>query len=165
MYRTIQTKISCIAISLFATITTILALYGIVIDQSIGLHTNCVWYDRLLYPFAHANMLHLLVNLYIFNICFLKCNMSVRQMVASFLIALIAPASATNVVGLSGVCFALFGILFAHIKKDKRVTYLLQVAISLLIGCIVPHLAWTVHLFCFVIGLVVGLIFKKCLQQ
>lgn len=91
--------------------------------------------------------------------------MSIRQMAMSFLIAYIVPASLTNVVGLSGVCFALFGILFAHIKKGNRVTYLAQVFVTILIALIVPHIAWQIHLFCFVIGLILGVIFKSFLQQ
>lgn len=165
MYRTTPTKISCIVISLLSIVMTLLTINNILLSKSIGLHSYCSLLERLLYPFIHANILHLVVNLYIFNLCFYKCNMSVRQMALSFLIALFAPSSLINVVGLSGVCFALFGILFAHIKKGKRKTYLTQVFVTILIGLVVPHLAWSVHLFCFIIGMVLGLIFKRFLQQ
>lgn len=165
MYRTTQTKISCIVVTLLSIIATLLASYNIFLSKDFGLHSNCSLLERSLYPFIHANILHVIVNIYIFNLCFYKCNMSVRQMVLSFVIGFFAPASLSNVVGLSGVCFALFGILFAHIKKGKRVTYLAQVFITILVGLIVPHIAWSVHLFCFAFGLFSGLIFKNFLQQ
>ena len=165
MYRTTPTKISCFVISAISVLTTLLATHNFLLNKHIGLHSGCSLFERLLYPFIHANILHLVVNLYIFNLCFYRCNMSIRQMAMSFLIAYIVPASLTNVVGLSGVCFALFGILFAHIKKGNRVTYLVQVFVTILIALIVPHIAWQIHLFCFVIGLILGVIFKKFLQQ
>lgn len=165
MYRTTPTKISCFVISAISILTTLLATHNFLLNKNIGLHSGCSLFERLLYPFIHANILHLVVNLYIFNLCFFRCNMSIRQMAISFLIAFVVPTSMTNVVGLSGVCFALFGILFAHIKKGNRVTYLAQVFVTILVALIVPHIAWQTHLFCFVIGLILGVIFKKYLQQ
>lgn len=161
MYRNRRTKIVCWAISIASIIAYILRVMA---HMEYALYSNCTILERLIYPISHANWLHLGVNLYMFNLCFYKCNMSLRQMACAFLVAWIAPATSIHVVGLSSVCYALFGILFAHIK-GKRSMYLTQVLITIIVGMLVPRFSWQIHSFCFLVGLAIGFPLKKILQQ
>ncbi|MCF0202155.1 MAG: hypothetical protein HUK08_02205 [Bacteroidaceae bacterium] len=120
----------------------------------LALFDGCPLVNRLLYHHFHANLLHLLLNMW----CFLSCVLFVRvragHIALAFLIASATPplyTGATPIIGLSGVCYALLGIIsrYAVNKKQYHFSVLLTILCPALLSWlgVIGGLANGVHLW------------------
>ena len=126
---------------------------------------------HLLYPLSHANIWHLAGNLFIL---WLLRGERLRlwqdyaiAVVCSFipaipgLLDLISTAEPLSTVGCSGVLFAELGIRWgAWCRKmqsaEAYLTFCQRLMPFVLVGFLIPHINWSIHLYCVIAGLVYG---------
>lgn len=126
-----------------------------------GIRVGCTWLARASYPLFHVNILHAICNAWCLITLVFYYDLHWWRLLAAYLIAISIPAlllSATPVVGLSGVCFALMGLCLPIVQR--KLYFSAWVAAFLAVGVILPGVAWAVHLYCYVIGWLVGDIIK-----
>lgn len=113
---------------------------------------------RFTYQFAHAGMLHALVNCWcLLSVEFLR-EVSWRKLLSAYIISATFPSallSATPIVGCSGACFALLGMC----ALGEGVRYHISMAAVLSIGFLLPSMASWLHLYCYAAGLLLSLPF------
>lgn len=105
---------------------------------------------------AHANIAHCLLNCYaLLAVCFLM-----RVTVRDYLIALAVGVCAlylpwqSYILGVSGMVYALYAIMSWRVPHRRKFhTYMLA---TILIGVLIPHVAYLYHLVCYVAGVIVG---------
>ncbi len=112
---------------------------------------------RLLYPFLHVSLLHVLLNIYCFILLVFRYSCSISSMVLGYITCALCPEwllTDTPTLGLSGMYFFLLGriTLGAHWSKS---TYVWLVAM-LLLGFVVPSTNGSIHLYAYVVGLAIG---------
>lgn len=116
--------------------------------------------NRLLFNFVHFNFVHLAVNLYSFLFLTLLCNVKWWQFLASIAIAAVIPCHLlceTPIVGLSAIIYAATGMIIFSSSKFWYLLILNLLFIS--IGFFMPMVSGTTHLWCFALGLAIGLFF------
>ena len=158
VYQEKKAKATALILSLlFITLSLIRIEY-----HAIGLYPHCPLWHHAVYHFFHANVLHALVNsLCLVSIVFLT-NTKIWQLLCAYSIAsafpvsLFAPLLADKpVVGASGVCYVLFGMLAVPLKGKG--VYLLWIAMLLLISFIYRESSgFYLHLFGFAGGVMVA---------
>ena len=113
---------------------------------------------RFTYQFAHAGMLHALVNCWcLLSVEFVR-EVSWRKLLAAYIISAIFPSvllSATPIVGCSGACFALLGMC----ALGEGVRYHIFIVAVLSIGFFMPSMASWLHLYCYAAGLLLSIPF------
>jgi len=122
-----------------------------------GIRVDCTWLARLSYPLFHAGILHAICNAWCLITLVFYYDLHWWRLLTAYGIAISIPAlllSATPVVGLSGVCFALMGLCLPIVQR--KLYFSAWVAAFLAVGIILPGVAWVVHLYCYVVGWVVG---------
>lgn len=127
-----------------------------------GLYQGCTLWQRFSYPFLHASLLHCIVNCWVLLSVAFSRKVPFWQLFTAYIIAITYPvgiftslAEYDAVVGLSGLVFALLGIITPSTAKLAGV---LSIVTFILIGAIMPNVAWTLHLYCYLVGLTVGMI-------
>lgn len=154
-----ETKVASLVLTLI-----VFCLLCLPIDVSaVGVSQGCTLWQRLCYSFFHANIIHAAVNCWcLLSICFAR-PISIWQLVVAYIIASTYPIDTLSAwygnqlptVGLSGVIFALLGIISVMSRK-----WWLNVAIIgsfIMAGFFLPHINATLHLYCYLVGLLVGL--------
>lgn len=129
------------------------------VRETLGLYAGCPWYGRLGYPFAHANILHAMVNSWCLLSFAFAYDISWKQLLAAYIIAISFPNSlldAIPVVGASGVCFALIGIV--ALRSKRRVFFQFWVLSILAVGFLFPSCAAWLHVYCYLLGLLIGML-------
>lgn len=129
-------------------------------SQSFGLSLASPSTNRLLYFTLHANILHVMVNVYAFLTLSFLCRARIWQMCAAILIAATIPAitlSPTPMVGFSTIVYAMAGMVILG-GSDWR---WLAFCNLLLIGAQSFFAGFAVmpHLYCFCMGCAIGFIF------
>lgn len=126
---------------------TVLCLIGY--SFHIGFYHGCPWWRHIAYCFSHANVWHLIINLYVL--------WSIRNKVSfipAFVIAFVASYLPMYVdkptMGLSGFLFAAFGIMWGKTGRWKEATR--KVMPFVLCTMILPNVNGLLHLWCFWIG-------------
>jgi membrane associated rhomboid family serine protease len=114
--------------------------------------------------FAHAGIIHLLLNMYALSILGSATEELVGT-VKTYVIYLIgglagglaylASSPSLPAVGASGAIFALLGFLFTYSAFNLRILFF--IVLNVLIGFIVPNIAWEAHLGGLAVGLAAGL--------
>lgn len=119
------------------------------------------------YMFQHVNIIHLLLNSFSFIVVWIALQKHVKQLhilpvfLIAFMVSFLHCASFTApTVGVSGVIYAMMGILTLYIKNKNLVIFLLSVLASLGVSYFVPNSNFFVHLYCFVGGAVYGMLDK-----
>lgn len=135
-----------------------LVLYFVDINHHIyGIRVSAPMEARLLYPFLHVSLLHVLLNIYCFILLVFGYSISIRSMALGYITCVLCPEwilTDTPTVGLSGIYFFLLGriTLVAHWSKS---TYMWLVAM-LLLGFVIPSTNGPIHLYAYVVGLAIG---------
>lgn len=114
-------------------------------------------WQRLAYPFAHANFLHAAVNAWCLLSLVFSYNVSSWQCLAAYAIAVAVPSfvlTAQPVVGLSGVCFALIGLMSFSVRR--RLYYQAWAAAALAIAFFFSNAAALLHLWCYAMGVLMA---------
>lgn len=148
MLREKETKILALILSVLMLIlffaVTDKAQYGLSVERH-GIA------NRLCYPFLHANLLHLGLNLWCFLSCVFLLNATMRHMILAFFSAMTMPAtSVLPTIGLSGVCYSLLGMLMWYVPNKR--TYNVCMVLSMLVpiifmGGVVNNFA---HVYCYI---------------
>jgi len=116
---------------------------------------------RMLYHFFHANFLHALCNVWCLLALVFYYHIRWPEFALAWAVAALVPAFCITAptVGLSGICFALMGIVFPRVARKGL--YLSWMAGFLALGFLFPAVAAVLHLWCFAIGCAVGYIYSK----
>ena len=128
---------------------TILSLFGSLLHRGIGVLANDSLIPHLTYSFQHANIWHMLANLFVlWNI---KQKMNV---VSGFLIAVAASFlpmfTDRSTVGMSGLLFAMFGIMWGE-RGDFKGCLKAGMPV-ILIMMLIPDIKGLLHLYCYLVG-------------
>lgn len=128
---------------------------------AVGIYSGCGLSCRLLYPFYHANLLHAILNAWcLLSIVFIY-DTSIWRLTLAYIIAVTIPSlflSVIPTVGLSGVVFALFGSI--SFEVGRKLYYQLWMLVYLATGFLFPNTNAWVHLYCYIVGLLVALLNK-----
>lgn len=130
--------------------------------QVVGLSDGSHFMSRMCYPFFHANIFHLLINSYALLSIFFLSNPKPTDVIVSAAIAVLIPSSLLSgipVVGMSVFIFAMTGVLVARAKE--WVSFFLFNLLVIICGAMIARIAFVVHLYGFVSGMVYGLITAK----
>lgn len=151
-------KISALIISI---LVFCLALQHVDNWEAVGIYSGCGLTCRVLYTFYHANLLHALLNAWcLLSVVFIY-DTSVWRLLIAHIIACTIPAiclSDIPTVGLSGVVFALFGSI--SFEVERKAYYQLWMLAYLVVGFLFPNTNAWVHLYCYIVGLLVALLNK-----
>ena len=148
LHKKTMTKNISLAISLIAIALSICGVHG----------AYYKWADIML----HANIFHCLANVWALLYACFMLRTKVLELVLSAIIGatLIYLPCNEHVIGLSGSVYALYAIVsYRMINKKKFHTYM---AAFILLSMLVPSLAGTYHLLCYLTGLATGYIIKLC---
>lgn len=125
--------------------------------QSVGIFTDADILQRLTYSFFHASLLHALINIWcLLAIVFIYDVSSIKLLVA-YLIAVVAPGCVLHnipTVGLSAVCFALFGSIAFQVRR--KLYYNACIIFYIALGFLFPLVNGWLHFYSYVAGLLVG---------
>lgn len=133
----------------------------------LGFAVGTPFATRLLYMVAHRSTLHLVTNLFAFNVLM---NATQRQQltyapVVALGAALLATFGVEQIeptVGLSGVCYALLGSIAAYHLREKRfVSTLAMIAIVNIVVAIWGNSNTALHALAFAYALILQIIIKK----
>lgn len=124
-----------------------------------GIHVGCSWLARMSYPLFHVNILHAFCNAWcLISLVFLY-DLPWWKTALAFLLAISIPScllTETPVVGMSGACFALMGLTVPIVRRKAML--LGWINLFLVVGFFFPNVAAWLHVYCFTVGLVAGLI-------
>lgn len=125
-----------------------------------GIYAHCPISSRLLYSFFHASFFHALTNVWcLLSLVFIN-NMTLRDILIAYLIALSFPVDTLcplfpilhqPTVGLSGLCFALFGIYSSRVYYKWR--FHLYIIFFLALTSLAPQLNTPLHLWSYLVGI------------
>lgn len=127
--------------------------------NAVGISRGCSLWQRMCYPFFHATILHALVNCWCLLSIAFNSSIHIWKLMAAYIIAISYPdilMGSQPTVGLSGLIFALLGIISLSAGR-----WYINVPILLCIascGFLLPNINATLHLYCYLVGLMVGLL-------
>ena len=152
-------RIAKIEIVLFA-IVCIAVLLLPTDPLSIGIYTDCRWWQHLTYQFAHANIFHLAVNIYVMYFCITRFNLSQSQILSCFIISAILPAlSHIPTIGASGIVYAMLGIINTMVVEKAK--FAAWIALYITISYFFNN-NWCIHLCCYLLGFLSNYIAILC---
>lgn len=112
---------------------------------------------RLIYPFLHVNMWHLLCNLAVLWTVRNRINViaaySIAFVASFFPMYVSCPTS-----GMSGLLFAMFGIMWGEAGRAKAALRTGFPTIALTF--ILPQVNGLLHLYCYAVGILYGFVWK-----
>lgn len=122
---------------------------------------------RLVYPFLHASLLHVIGNCWCLLLIVFYYNIGMSRLLIAYVVAVTAPAFlfSSVTIGFSSVIFCLFGqTVFAVRRKMYLNCWILYfILLGFLLPAICSLFGWQVaapnnfiHIYCYVVGLLVG---------
>lgn len=151
------------AVLLLTAIMLLLSLSDIAL-HALSVSEASPFTRRLTYQFAHAGLLHALINCWcLLSVEFFR-DVSWRKLLAAYIISATFPSillSSTPIVGCSGMCFALLGMC----ALGERLKYHIFMAAMLSVGFFLPSMAAWLHMYCYVAGLLVALPFYPMIRK
>lgn len=125
----------------------------------IGFYEGCPIFNRLAYSFCHANVWHLAVNLFV--LWSIQGKLYIIAPLAIAVYSSLLPMYVTApTMGLSGFLFAWFGIAWG--KALKPWSGFIAVLPYLCITMLISNVNGLLHLYAFLIGLILSYIYFKC---
>lgn len=125
---------------------------------SVGVTPHASLWKRLLYPFFHAGILHAVCNLWCIIAMERYYCLSPWLYLTAYVIAVTVPdvvLTAQPTVGLSGVCFALMGLLTWIVAR--RLYWTAWVVAFMAVGFIMPAVNAWLHVYCYTVGVIIGI--------
>lgn len=147
------------AASLVLTIVIAVLLLLPINVKAAGMSQGCSLWQRVCYPFLHASILHAAVNCWCLLSIVFNRTIMMWQMIAAYVIAVSYPSvwmGQTVTVGLSGMLFALLGII--SVMSRKCYLNVAVIGSVILFGYLFPNINASLHLYCYLVGLMVGLL-------
>jgi len=141
------------------TISVLLIILSFFNIHEYGIKEDCTIIDRLVYPFFHANPFHALINIYVYLGMVFLFGSSMLDMVIAYIICVCVPPTmlnTTTTIGLSGLVYALIGM--NTFKACNPLRYTISVIIPLAFTSMLPLIAFGVHAWCYVIGVLYSII-------
>lgn len=149
-------KITSIVIAVLVIVASLLNS-----DYKVGAYSECECYERLLYPFFHANILHASLNAWcLLSVVFLY-DISILRLNLSYLAAVSVPSfmlSDIPTLGMSGVVFFLFASISFEVQR--KAYYQSWMFFYLALGFLLPNTNGMIHMYCYVLGLFYALLNK-----
>ncbi len=156
-----KTKTLSLAIAL---LTFVLYLLPIPHD-SVGIYNAGPWWGRWTYSLFHASIFHWLVNCWCLLSLVFYMGVTARQLLTSYIIASLFPVATLYglcgahiltlpTTGLSGVCYALIGMVTPQVARKRE--WLTWLAVGFAVSCIFPLINQFVHIWGFIVGLGIG---------
>lgn len=143
------------------TLTTIISLLCFAVllcgydAHNVGLYQGAPAWHRFIYMFCHANAIHCVLNAWAMMSVVFTVPISVSTMFFAFISAVCVPSATLGIspmVGMSGVVFFLLGSIIPWVSR--KCYYLFLNASAIIFGALLANIAWKVHLWCFVLGLI-----------
>lgn len=128
--------------------------------EQYGIYRHADIIARSVYPFLHVNFLHALCNAWCLLSIVFCYNATLGQMMTAYGVAITVPSGLlcdTPTVGMSGLCFALMGVVMQRVRR-KRLLHLWVLAF-IAMGLLFPNVNVQLHLYCFYLGIVLGFLF------
>lgn len=145
-----------------------------------GVGVETQWWQRMCYHFVHASMFHALLNSWCLLCVAFLCDIPLQYIIIAYIIATLYPADTAHamlcignpVVGMSGMCFALLGMVSWN--SGSKVKYHIWVASFIAIGIVVPillslllnrptaRLDNALHIYAYLCGIGAGYIYRLC---
>lgn len=153
------------AISLILSVILI-AIYLIPIEQQ-GIKIGSNITERILYPFFHANIIHLSINIWSFLCIMFIYQLPLKRLIIAYIIvvsfpidtiAMALPYKDIATIGLSGFVFALMGSISFEVLHKKK--FQISMIISIALGFAVTNINGYIHLYCYIMGVVVAILNK-----
>lgn len=111
--------------------------------------------NRFIYQNFHANMFHLLCNVWALLTITFYSKINMARLVIAYLISSTYPFTGEMIVGLSGVCYTLIGMLALRPATLKnKLVYQVYALAFILIGLAIPNVCVGIHLYCYSLGVV-----------
>lgn len=134
-------------------------------DAPLALEPHCSVLARMGYHFFHANFFHALCNVWCLLAIAFYYNIEDWELLLAYIIACTVPSVAMPsqpIVGASGICFALMGIILYKVARKRF--YLSWVIPVVAVGFVLPGIAAGVHLYCFLVGTTIALVYSMVRQ-
>ena len=127
-------------------------------DTGLALGNDGRWWQHLTFHHIHASVFHLLCNLWAFLWIVFYLNPSAARLVLAFVLASTFPSELVGdlpIMGLSGIIYCLLGL---SIQPTLRgiIRYNGIILLVILGGLLVPSVSVSIHLYCYLMGLVVA---------
>lgn len=127
--------------------------------SAVGVFRGASLLSRLGYSFFHVSILHASLNAWCFLSIIFIYEVSWRRLLMAYLIAVCVPEfilspSLYPTVGLSAVCFALFGLIAFSVSR--KLYYHFCMTLYILLGFLLPFVNGWIHLYSYLAGLFVG---------
>lgn len=136
----------------------VLALVFFGFNPDWGYMTGSPFWTHLTYHFAHGNIFHLAANTLVAFLLLFNRNDKWWLWPVSFLVATACSfiiSTPKPTVGLSGMLFAYYGIIF--LKDGAQWKPLLQTVVYMAVSCLfVSRMAVGLHFICLFIGVLIG---------
>lgn len=129
--------------------------------ENVCLIEGAPWWHRVVYMFCHANAIHLGMNVWAMLYLSFLFPIDTLMLMCAIGCAIVVPNALIGnvpVVGLSGVVFFLLGGIVNIVRNKYK--YLLSNFGFIAMGLVLPHIAWGIHLWCFICGLIYA--YGKC---
>ena len=138
-------------------VTALLSLYWL---KGPGLAIGSPLWVRFAYQFVHANIWHLIANVYCIILIAFNMHQDLRSLAVCYLISCTVPVfDSTPIVGASGICFALMGWNVWRVANKRM--YLAWLGAFIIIGFLVPRFAGFTHFWCALLGVIVSWLLRK----
>lgn len=147
----------------FTTNLSILILLLSFFPSPWAISYHCSIPSRILYPFFHVSFFHALTNIWCLLSLVFHRNVRLKDIIISYLIAISFPVNTLTPIfpilhrptlGLSGLCFALFGIYALRVSSIIR--YQIYIISFLAITSLFPQLNTIIHVYCYTVGLLIA---------
>lgn len=131
----------------YATITILLLIYLLPVSvPSVAASTTSTWWTHFIYPFFHANIFHLLANVY--AIWFIRPTWFL--LLTAYFIGIVSSwLTPIPVVGFSSIIYAIWGMNMLYCPKKSWIIFIVINFLTLFL----PGIGWMVHFFAFTLGL------------
>lgn len=157
MVREKKAKIISLILALAVIVISLIPHHS-TLNLHFGLSQNATLHARLLYHFLHANILHALCNAWCLLALVFFYDVSCLQLLLAFIIAATIPdafLSASPTVGLSGICCALMALVIPIVAR--KFYYISWVVVFLAFGFLLPAVNALLHIYCFVVGIIIAI--------
>ena len=152
------------------TAVTIVLVLVWALGVKVGYREDGTIMEHVLWIVCHANFWHLCGNLFVFWLMSKRLYLVVSAAIAflaSWLpvlpgvwdLILAGNAVSTATMGFSGVLFAIIGVKWGALCRCGTTTYWTfckRVLPFALVGVLIPHINWSIHTYCVLMGLAYG---------
>ena len=141
---------------------------------SVSLAKGCTIYARALYSFFHTSTFHALVNCWcLISVVFIY-DISIASLLLAYIIAATYPFAGTPTIGMSGMCFALLGMICFQVERKVyyHIWWLSFISFGYLAPCIADIVGIDIampnnnlHLYCYLVGSLIALLNAPILHE